>query len=55
VKLPLQIPDISTKERAQNYLGFDMVEYTKQKAKFKEEDIPKWEKQIEEREKERKN
>ena len=51
VKLPVQIPDISTKEKAQNYLGFDMVKFTKEKAKFKEEDIPKWDKEIKEREK----
>jgi len=49
VKLPIQIPDLSTKNKAQAYLGFDMVEFTKQKAKFREEEIPKWEKQIKER------
>jgi nitrite reductase (cytochrome c-552) len=49
VKLPVQIPDISTKQKAQNYLGFDMVEFSQQKERFKEEEVPLWEKQIKER------
>jgi len=44
------MPDLSTKAQAQAFLGFDMVEFTKQKAKFREEEIPKWNKQAEERE-----
>jgi len=50
VNLPVQIPDLSTKEKAQAFLGFDMVEYSKQKAKFKEEDVPKWDREAVERE-----
>jgi len=50
VKLPIRMPDLSTKAQAQAFLGFDMVEFTKQKAKFREEEIPKWNKQAEERE-----
>jgi nitrite reductase (cytochrome c-552) len=50
VKLPVQLPDISTKEKAQAYLGFDMVEFSKQKEKFYEEEIPKWDKRARERE-----
>lgn len=50
VELPIPIPDISTKEKAQAYLGFDMVEYSKQKEKFIETKIPLWEKKAIERE-----
>jgi nitrite reductase (cytochrome c-552) len=49
VKLPVQIPDISTKEKAQAYLGFDMVEFSKQKERFLEEDIPLWDKEADQR------
>src|SRR5690606_35978353 len=31
VKLPVEIPDLSSKAKAQAYLGFDMVEFSKQK------------------------
>src|SRR5690606_2817693 len=51
VKLPVQMPDLSTKQKAQEYLGFDMVQFTKEKARFKEEEVPLWDKQIEERQK----
>jgi nitrite reductase (cytochrome c-552) len=43
------MPDLSTKEKAQQYIGIDMVELTKQKSKFRDEEIPKWNKQAEER------
>jgi nitrite reductase (cytochrome c-552) len=49
VKLPVTMPDISSKDKAQAYLGFDMVEFSKQKERFKDEEVPLWEKQIEER------
>jgi nitrite reductase (cytochrome c-552) len=51
VTLPVKIPDLSSKAKAQAYLGFDMVEYTKQKAKFREEEVPKWDREAAEREK----
>jgi nitrite reductase (cytochrome c-552) len=51
VTLPVKIPDISTKAKAQAYLGFDMVEFSKQKEKFKDEDVPKWEREASERQK----
>jgi nitrite reductase (cytochrome c-552) len=51
VNLPVKMPDLSTKAKAQKYLGFDMVEFTKQKAKFIEEEVPKWDKEASEREK----
>jgi nitrite reductase (cytochrome c-552) len=46
VKLPVQIPDLSTKEKAQNYIGFDMVEFSKEKEKWIEQELPKWNKNI---------
>ncbi|MFO7447339.1 MAG: ammonia-forming cytochrome c nitrite reductase [Ignavibacteriaceae bacterium] len=50
VNLPVDIPDLSTKAKAQAYLGFDMVEFSKQKETFKDEEIPKWDKEADERE-----
>ncbi len=49
VPLPVKMPDLSTKEKAQNYIGINMVELTKEKAKFRDEEIPKWNKKAEER------
>jgi nitrite reductase (cytochrome c-552) len=46
VKLPVQIPDLSTKEKAQNFIGFDLVEFSKEKERWKEEIIPKWDKDV---------
>jgi len=51
VKLPIKMPDLSTKAEAQSYLGFDIVKFTKEKAQFRKEKIPEWDKQAEEREK----
>jgi len=51
VKLPIQMPDLSTKEKAQAYLGFDMVKFTMEKAQFRNEKVPEWDRQAEEREK----
>jgi len=44
VKLPVQIPDLSTKEKAQKYIGFDLVAFSKEKEQWKEQEIPKWDK-----------
>jgi nitrite reductase (cytochrome c-552) len=51
VKLPIKMPDLSTKAEAQSYLGFDIVKFTKEKAQFRKEKVPEWDKQAEEREK----
>jgi nitrite reductase (cytochrome c-552) len=40
VKLPVQMPDLSTKQKAQQYLGLDVVQFSKDKDKFKKEVIP---------------
>jgi nitrite reductase (cytochrome c-552) len=50
VKLPVQLPDLTTKAKAQAYLGFDMREFSKEKANFIQSEIPKWDKQAQERE-----
>lgn len=55
VKLPVQLPDLTTKAKAQAYIGFDLREFSRQKAKFIETEIPKWDKQTVEREKQFKN
>ncbi|QCK16229.1 ammonia-forming cytochrome c nitrite reductase [Mangrovivirga cuniculi] len=47
---PVQMPDISTKEKAQEYIGLDMEELRKDKEKFKENLLPKWLEQARERE-----
>ncbi len=51
VKLPLDYPDLSSKEKAQKYIGFDPVEFSKMKENWKEQEIPKWDKQADERQK----
>lgn len=51
VTLPVKIPDLSTKAKAQAYVGFDMVEFSKQKDKFREEEVPKWDREAAERQK----
>jgi nitrite reductase (cytochrome c-552) len=51
VKLPVQMPDLSTKQKAQQYLGLDIVKFSKDKDKFKKEVIPLWDKNAEERQK----
>ncbi|MRT91771.1 ammonia-forming cytochrome c nitrite reductase [Ancylomarina sp. 16SWW S1-10-2] len=43
-------PDITTKAKAQKYIGLDMDKLNKEKADFKKNLIPKWEKKAEERE-----
>ena len=39
---PVPLPDISTKEKAQEYVGWDMEALEKEKQEFKENLIPKW-------------
>jgi nitrite reductase (cytochrome c-552) len=51
VKLPVQMPDLSTKQKAQQYLGIDIVQFSKDKDKFKKDVVPLWDKQAEERQK----
>lgn len=51
VKLPIQMPDLSTKDKAQKYVGLDVVEFSKSKDKWKQDYIPKWDKMAEERQK----
>lgn len=48
----LKYPDLSTKEKAQKYIGIDLQELNQQKAKFKEVIIPQWVKQAKSRESE---
>ncbi|MDP4191065.1 MAG: ammonia-forming cytochrome c nitrite reductase [Bacteroidota bacterium] len=54
-KLPVQLPDLTTKAKAQAYLGFDMRQFSKEKASFIQSEIPKWDKQAQEREAQFKN
>jgi len=45
------VPDISTKAKAQEVVGLDMDKLNRQKEKFLEEVVPKWEEKAAEREK----
>jgi nitrite reductase (cytochrome c-552) len=47
----VEIPDISTKAKAQEVVGLDMEKLDSQKEKFMEEVVPKWDKKAAEREK----
>jgi nitrite reductase (cytochrome c-552) len=47
----LPYPDISTKAKAQKFIGLDMKKLYSDKEKFLKEVIPQWKKQAEEREK----
>ncbi|MCX6162572.1 MAG: ammonia-forming cytochrome c nitrite reductase [Ignavibacteriae bacterium] len=49
VELPLQIPDVSTKQKAQVYIGLKMDSLYKAKSVFINEVIPKWDKEALER------
>jgi nitrite reductase (cytochrome c-552) len=49
VKTPVEIPDISTKEKAQQYIGLDMDKLRNDKKVFLETVVPAWDKQAEER------
>jgi nitrite reductase (cytochrome c-552) len=39
---PVDMPDISTKEKAQEYIGLDVEKMKKEKEAFKENLVPKW-------------
>ncbi|MNQ99125.1 Cytochrome c-552 precursor [compost metagenome] len=39
---PIQYPDLSTKEKAQKYIGLDMSKERANKAEFKKTVLPKW-------------
>ncbi|HPI70679.1 MAG TPA: ammonia-forming cytochrome c nitrite reductase subunit c552, partial [Tenuifilaceae bacterium] len=39
---PVPMPDISTKAKAQAYIGLDMKELRKKKAGFLEKIVPEW-------------
>ncbi len=49
VKIPLQYPDISTKEKAQAYIGLDMVKLREDKKALVETVFPLWDKAAEKR------
>jgi nitrite reductase (cytochrome c-552) len=38
----VELPDISTKEKAQAYIGLDMAKLTEQKGKFLTTVVPNW-------------
>ncbi|NTW26448.1 MAG: ammonia-forming cytochrome c nitrite reductase [Lentimicrobium sp.] len=50
VKTPVTLPDISTKDKAQSYIGLDMPELLKKKSEFLVTSIPEWTKKAAERE-----
>lgn len=39
---PVPMPDISTKEKAQKFIGLDMEKLHREKAEFKKNLLPKW-------------
>lgn len=39
---PIDMPDVSTKEKAQEYIGLDMEKLKAEKAEFKKNVLPKW-------------
>ena len=47
---PVDMPDISTKDKAQEYIGLDMDKLRKEKAEFKQNVVPKWLKEAKTRE-----
>jgi nitrite reductase (cytochrome c-552) len=49
VKYPIALPDISTKEKAQKYIGLNMDELKKDKDDFLKTVIPEWDKKAKER------
>ncbi len=50
VQLPVPMPDISTKLKAQTYIGLDMPAIEAEKAKFLRDVVPVWDAQARERE-----
>ena len=49
VKYPVALPDISTKEKAQKYIGLDMNELRADKADFLKTTVVEWDKKAKER------
>lgn len=49
VKLPVEMPDLSTKEKAQKYIGLDMEKLQAEKKTFLETVAPQWDKASAER------
>jgi len=49
VKLPVQIPDLSTKEKAQQFLNIDTKKLAMEKEEFLLNIVPEWDKKAEER------
>ena len=50
VKVPIAYPDISTKDKAQAYIGLDMKKLRSDKDEFLKKVVPEWEKKAKERE-----
>jgi nitrite reductase (cytochrome c-552) len=50
VKVPVELPDISTKEKAQQFVGLPMNEIRGQKNDFLKNTLPEWLMQAAERE-----
>ncbi|NUM79706.1 ammonia-forming cytochrome c nitrite reductase [bacterium] len=50
VKVPVTLPDISTKEKAQAFIGLDMKKLHEAKIEFIKTIIPEWDKKAQERE-----
>ena len=49
VSVPIAMPDISTKEKAQSYIGLDMVKLRQEKDQFVKTVLPEWDKKAAER------
>ncbi len=49
MKTPIQYPDISTKEKAQEYLGLNMEKFRNEKKEFLNTVVPKWDEKARER------
>src|SRR4030095_9401744 len=49
VSLPIAYPDVSTKEKAQQYIGLDMKKIAEDKKIFLETIVPQWDKAADER------
>ncbi len=42
VDYPIEMPDLSTKEKAQEFIGLDMEQINREKEEWKEEVLPQW-------------
>jgi nitrite reductase (cytochrome c-552) len=49
VKYPIALPDISTKEKAQKFIGLDMAKLEKDKENLIKNVLPKWDAAAKER------